>query len=731
MRKILFVCTGNTCRSPMAQAILLKLLKERLEEEEFKKYSVLSAGIFAIDGLPASDKAKEVMLLNNIDLSKHTSRQVSHDLIANADVILTMTRAHRDQLADMFPTHVQRILTIGEFIGKFEDITDPFGWGKEAYMATYKQLSEAMEEVLNKLLPNSSIDPGGYKKVAIGCDHAGLKLKEYVTDKLEQRGYNLIDCGTYTEESCDYPDIAEKVAEEALRLDIPGVIICGTGIGVAIAANKIPGIRAAVCHDVFTARMAREHNNANVITLGARIVEKEAAVDIVKTFLETGFEAGRHIRRVEKINIIENRSQERSKNGRDYIEKYLRAVDPDVAEAISKEETRQSRKLELIASENFVSRAVMAAQGSVMTNKYAEGYPGKRYYGGCEYVDIVEEIARERAKELFGSDHANVQPHSGAQANTAVYYAAVNPGDTILGMSLNHGGHLTHGSKVNISGKYFNFVEYGVSPLTETIDYDELKAIALKSKPRMIVAGASAYPRIIDFKKMKEIADEVGAYLFVDMAHIAGLVAVGLHPSPIPYADFVTTTTHKTLRGPRGGIILCKKEWAASIDKAVFPGIQGGPLMHVIAAKAVCLKEAMTENFREYQKDILRNAAALSSTLVKKGLRLVSGGTDNHLMLVDVQPKNLTGKEAEAILESVNITVNKNAIPFDPQKPTVTSGIRIGTPAVTSRGMKVNEMVEIGNAIALALDHPGNRTVINQVKAVVARLCEKFPLYKE
>lgn len=413
----------------------------------------------------------------------------------------------------------------------------------------------------------------------------------------------------------------------------------------------------------------------------------------------------------------------------DYIDRYVKPVDPEVAEAINLEEQRQNSKLELIASENFVSRAVMAAQGGVMTNKYAEGYPGKRYYGGCEYVDVVENLARQRVKELLGAEHANVQPHSGAQANTAVYFAALTPGDTVLGMNLNHGGHLTHGSKVNISGKYFNFVDYGVSPETETIDYDQVRKAALQHRPKMIVAGASAYPRTIDFARFRTIADEVGAYLFVDMAHIAGLVAAGIHPSPIPYADFVTTTTHKTLRGPRGGLIMCREEWAARIDKAIFPGIQGGPLMHVIAAKAVCFKEALTGEFKQYQRNIVENAAALARSLVDNGLRLVSGGTDNHLMLVDVRPKGLTGQAAEEALERVNITVNKNAIPFDPEKPTVTSGIRVGTPALTSRGFTTEDMVEVARAITIALDYHEKEDRLQEARQIVASLCDKYPLY--
>lgn len=412
----------------------------------------------------------------------------------------------------------------------------------------------------------------------------------------------------------------------------------------------------------------------------------------------------------------------------DYIKEWVLPQDPEVAQAIAQEEGRQRNKIELIASENFVSRAVMAAQGSVLTNKYAEGYPGKRYYGGCEYVDIVEDLARERIKKLFGAEHANVQPHSGAQANTAVYFAVLKPGDTVLGMNLSHGGHLTHGSPVNLSGLYFNFVAYGVEPDTEMIDYEKVRGLALENKPKLIVAGASAYPRIIDFQKLREIADEAGSLLMVDMAHIAGLVAAGIHPSPVPYAHFVTTTTHKTLRGPRGGLILCKKEYAQAIDKAIFPGIQGGPLMHVIAAKAVAFGEALQPEFTEYQKRIVDNAKVLAASLAERGFRLVSGGTDNHLMLIDVRTKGLTGKEAEHILDEVGITVNKNTIPYDPVSPFVTSGIRIGTPAVTSRGMNSQAMQRIAEAIDLALSKQ-DETNLAKAKDIVANLCQEFPLY--
>lgn len=407
----------------------------------------------------------------------------------------------------------------------------------------------------------------------------------------------------------------------------------------------------------------------------------------------------------------------------------LANFDPEIAKAIALEGQRQENKLELIASENFVSKAVMEAQGSVLTNKYAEGYPGKRYYGGCEHVDVVEQLAIDRVKQLFGAEHANVQPHSGAQANTAVYFAFLEPGDTILGMNLAHGGHLTHGSPVNISGKWFNIVPYGVDEKTHLINYDEVAELAAKHRPKMIVAGASAYSRIIDFERMGQIAREVGAMLMVDMAHIAGLVAAGLHPNPVGHADIVTTTTHKTLRGPRGGVIMCRSELAAKIDKAIFPGIQGGPLMHVIAAKAVAFKEALSEDFKLYQQQIIKNSATLAESLLKSGFTLVSGGTDNHLLLVDLRPQNMTGKEAEKILDEVGVTVNKNAIPYDPTSPFITSGIRVGTAALTSRGMKEAEMEIVANIIAMVLTHPADETVKAKAASMIADLCKKYPLY--
>ena len=408
---------------------------------------------------------------------------------------------------------------------------------------------------------------------------------------------------------------------------------------------------------------------------------------------------------------------------------FLAKQDPNVKAVIDQELMRQRDKLEMIASENIVSQAVMEAQGSVLTNKYAEGYPGKRYYGGCEHVDVVETLAIERAKRLFGAEHANVQPHSGSQANFAVYFAMLKPGDTIVGMNLSHGGHLTHGSPVNVSGTYFNVVPYGVNAETQQIDYDEFRKIVLEAKPKLIIAGGSAYSRQIDFKKMADVAHEVGAIFMVDMAHFAGLVAAGLHPNPVEYADIVTTTTHKTLRGPRGGMILCKEEYAKAIDKAVFPGIQGGPLMHVIAAKAVALGEALQPEFKEYAEQVIKNAKVLAAELIAKGLTIVSGGTDTHVMLVDVRNTGLTGKEAEHLLDEIGITANKNTIPFDPASPFVTSGVRLGTPALTTRGLKEDDMKEIADIIATVLQNPEDTAKHQDAAKRVAALCEKYPLY--
>ena len=560
--------------------------------------------------------------------------------------------------------------------------------------------------------------------MAIGSDHGGFHLKQEICKLLAAEGIRYHDFGTYSPEACDYPDVARAVAEAVARGEYDrGIIACGTGIGVAMAANKVPGVRAALCHDTFSARMAREHNDANVLTLGERVVGAGLAADIVRTWLKAGFAGGRHSRRVAKITAMDQRATE-GVSGPSLAE-----VDAEVFQAIVRERERQENRLELIASENFTTRAVMEAQGSVLTNKYAEGLPGRRYYGGCEYVDVVERLAVARLRQLFGAEHANVQPHSGTQANLAVYLALLQPGDTIMGMDLSHGGHLTHGSPANLSGKYYRFIPYGVDRDTGCLDYSAMEKIAEKHRPRLIVAGASAYPREIDFARIQEIARKVNAYLVVDMAHIAGLVAAGLHQSPVPCADVVTSTTHKTLRGPRGGFILCRERFAAAIDKAVFPGMQGGPLMHVIAAKAVAFKEALTPAFKEYQQRVVANARTLAAALVDYGFHLVSGGTDNHLILVDLRNKGLTGAEAEHLLEAVNVTVNKNAVPFDDQPPRVTSGIRLGTPAVTVRGMGEEAMRQIAAVIHKALDHRDDAAEQRQAREMVSELCRQYPLY--
>jgi glycine hydroxymethyltransferase len=557
-------------------------------------------------------------------------------------------------------------------------------------------------------------------KIAIGSDHGGFALKTHLIEMLQGKGVAVEDMGCDSPESVDYPDYAAAVAEEVSNASVDqGIIICTTGIGVSITANKFPRVRAALCINAEMAVMARQHNNANVLCLSGKYTDESGADEIAEAWLTAEFAGGRHERRVLKI--------------RDYASETAGTIaiydtDPEIYAVLKKEDRRQKDNLELIASENIVSKAVREVQGSRMTNKYAEGYPAKRWYNGCEWVDEAERLAIDRAKELFGAEHANVQPHCGSAANMGVYFAVLNPGDTILAMSLAEGGHLTHGHPMNFSGRFFNVVPYGVDEADEQIDYGQLQKLADEHKPKMIVAGASAYSRIIDFKKLRKIADSAGAYLLVDMAHIAGLVAAGCHPNPVPHADFVTTTTHKTLRGPRGGMILCLEKYAADIDKQVFPGIQGGPLMHTIAAKAVCFHEALQPAFRQYQQQVVKNAQALAAALADDDIRLVSGGTDNHLMLVDLTRTGVTGKDAAVALDEAAITVNKNGIPFDTRSPFVTSGIRIGTPAVTTRGMKEAEMEHLAGFIKRVLRNVGNEEVIAQVREEVLALTAVFPV---
>ena len=554
-------------------------------------------------------------------------------------------------------------------------------------------------------------------KLVLGCDHGGLNLKNAVKSFLNTRTDAVTDLGTNTSASVDYADYAVEAAEMLVEKKADAaILVCTTGIGMSIAANRFSGVRAALCASVETAQMTRAHNNSNVLVLAGNLAP-EAAVAIARAFLDTPFSnEARHQRRVCKFERA-NRLSEIS---------YLAEADPQVHAAIRGQLDQENSTINLIASENTVTRAVREASGSVLTNKYAEGYPGKRWYSGCIPVDTVESLAIERAKQLFGADHANVQPHCGSSANMAVYFAVLNPGDTILSMSLDQGGHLTHGSPVNFSGRLFNIVPYCVSAETETLDYDAIEKLAVDSKPKMIVAGASAYPRILDFPRFRAIADKCGAMLMVDMAHIAGLVAGGMHPNPVPYAEFVTTTTHKTLRGPRGGLILCREAFAKAIDKTVFPGLQGGPLENIVAAKAVCFGEALRPEFKDYARQIVANSQALAATLTARGFHLVSNGTDNHLMLVNVARAGLTGKDAAAALDAAGIICNKNTIPFDKNSPFVTSGIRIGTASVTTRGMKESEMRQIGTWIADILGDIANTGLQAKVRAEVATLTAAF-----
>ncbi len=554
----------------------------------------------------------------------------------------------------------------------------------------------------------------------IASDHGGFEFKKKLITVLESLGFGCKDFGPFVmDPQDDYSDFGSDlgVALSRGQIDV-GILLCRSGVGMGINANRFQGIRAAVAYNERVVKSSREHNCSNVLVLPADHITEEEAVAFLKTWIATPFSGDvRHLRRLEKVE----------KKSYDDIAA-IRSADPEIAKWIDAEAARQNDGIELIASENFTSTAIRAAQGSVLTNKYAEGYPGRRYYGGCEFVDEVEKLAIQRACELFGAEAANVQPHAGSQANMAVYFALLNPGDTVLAMSLDHGGHLTHGHPMNFSGKLFNIVPYGVSQETEAIDYDEVERLAMECKPRMILAGASAYPRVIDFARLRQIADKANAYLFVDMAHIAGLVAAGVHPSPVPYCDVVTTTTHKTLRGPRSGLILCKEKYIKAINSKVFPGLQGGPLMHVIAAKAICFKEAMSDDFKAYQKQLVKNASVLADELTRLGYRIVSGGTDNHLMLVDLRPKNATGKEVQIACDKAGITLNKNMIPFDPEKPMITSGVRIGTPAVTTRGMKEAEMLKIADFIDRAVKNKDNDEALAAIKEEVRQFAQAFPM---
>jgi RpiB/LacA/LacB family sugar-phosphate isomerase len=721
MKTILFVCTGNLCRSPMAEGLFRKYVKGRGD------YRIFSAGVGAIDGEPPSVAAVRAVKELGIDISRQTSRQLTGELVQAADYIFGMTRSHVDAITLLYPQAAEKTFLMREFDDSLrpyeKDIADPIGGSLDVYIRCRDQILKAIPSMLsfmeqNAALSNNQGTPSKTRTIAIGSDHHGIDLKAKLKDHLRQLGLETIDFGAQSQASADYPDFAAPVAKcvAEQKADL-GVLICMTGLGMSIAANKHPGIRAALAIDEQTAALARQHNNANILCVGVKMTTPAQAIKNLDAFLGAQFEGGRHAQRIDKIETIGAPARLK-----------LRCVDPEISDVIELERHRQQENIELIASENFTSPAVMEAQGSVLTNKYAEGYPKKRWYGGCENVDTAEQLAIDRAKKLFGSEHANVQPHCGSAANMIVYFAFLKPGDKILTMNLSHGGHLTHGNAANFSGKFFQVVHYGVRKEDELIDYDELAKMAREQRPKMITVGASAYPRIIDFKRMGEIAREVGAYLLADIAHIAGLVAAGWHPSPIGHADFVTTTTHKTLRGPRGGLILCAEKFAKEIDSQTFPGVQGGPLMHVIAAKAVCFHEALQPEFKAYQKQIIDNSKAMAEGLKRNGFRLVSGGTDNHLMLVDVGARGVTGKECQIALDVAGITVNKNTIPFETRSPFQASGIRVGTPAVTTRGMKEQEMAAIADMISEVMMDLKNIDAAHAVRQRVRELTLRFPL---
>jgi glycine hydroxymethyltransferase len=723
MKTILFICTGNICRSPMAEALFRRAVKGRGE------FRAVSAGIGAMAGQPPSAHSVRAMRELGEDISAQRSQMLSAELVRSADLILGMTHSHADTVALLYPPAAEKTFLLREFDETLEpyekDISDPIGCSYDVYVDSRDQIEQGIAALLKFMEQNSfltdtktiqTIKPVNF---AFGADHGGFEMKEALKAYLLSRGLTVKDFGAHTKDPADdYPDFAQPAAQAVADGTAElGVLFCTSGVGICIVANKVAGVRAGQAEDEHDATLMRQHNDANVLCLSGHKTSIEAAKKILDAFIAAKFEGGRHERRVLKMDAKFAPANLR-----------LRNVDPEIAAAIEQERQRQQDNIELIASENFTSPAVMEAQGSVLTNKYAEGYPKKRWYGGCEHIDTIEQLAIDRAKKLFGAEHANVQPHSGSGANMAVYFSVLKPGDKMLTMDLSHGGHLTHGNKANFSGKFFEIVHYGVGKETGRIDYEQLATMAREHRPKMITVGASAYPRIIDFKRMGEIAREVGAYLLADIAHIAGLVAAGIHPSPMEHADFVTTTTHKTLRGPRGGLIMCREKYAKDIDSNIFPGIQGGPLEHVIAGKAVCFQEALQPTFKVYQQQVIKNAAALAEGMKRNGYRLISGGTDNHLMLVDVGAKDITGKDSQIALDEAGITVNKNTIPFETRSPFQASGIRLGTPACTTRGMKEAEMAAIADMISEVLMDIKNVDAAHKVRDRVRELTAKFPL---
>jgi RpiB/LacA/LacB family sugar-phosphate isomerase len=703
----------------MAQGLFADLVKARRDIE------VTSAGIGAVGGQMPSPHSVDVMAEIGIDIRYIRSKPLMADLVRRADFIFVMTYGHLDSMLLLFPSAAEKTFLLREFETDLpvmeRELPDPIGQSREVYRECRDQIRAALPRLLDLVLRSTHDETRvtALKRAAIAADASGTELKEQVRSWLTATGFPFEDLG-----GCSSPEIATRVARAVAQGHADtGIVIDRTGFGLSMAANKVAGVRAVLAHNVEMARLSREQHDANVLCIASQEIRGKRLKEILEVWMNTAF-----IGEQPELPTLSMEPEPTPPAPSTAAKPSLADADPDIFQAIENEHARQHDNIELIASENFTSRAVMEAQGSCLTNKYAEGYPGKRWYGGCEFVDVVEELAIARAKQLFSAEHVNVQPHSGSQANAAVYFSVLQPGDLILTMDLAHGGHLTHGHKMNFSGRFYRVVHYGVSKQTETIDYDALEAQARQVRPKMITAGASAYSRIIDFPRLRRIADAVGAYLFVDMAHIAGLVAAGVHPSPVPHADFVSTTTHKTLRGPRGGLVLCREKYAKEIDAQVFPGVQGGPLMHVIAAKAVALGEALRPEFKAYQHQVVRNSKALCEGMKKNGFRIVSGTTENHLMLVDLQPKNVTGKEVSEVLDRAGITVNKNAIPFDTQSPFKAGGIRLGTPAVTTRGMKEDEMFDIANLIEEAVEHRSDEAKVAGIREHVRAITARFPL---
>jgi RpiB/LacA/LacB family sugar-phosphate isomerase len=693
-----------------------------------RSIEVTSAGIGAVDGQSPSAYAIEVMKEKGLDISRLRSRPIQQEMVRKADCIFVMTYGHLDSLLLLYPSAAEKTFMLREFQPGLSpderEVDDPIGQSRETYRACRDQIQDSipslMEVVRNGV--GAGVAPAG-AAVAIGLagDASGRILMSEAAEVLREEGCLTVMLSAGGTE--EFPEIAKAAAESIGSGRLQGAVLVGrSGIGLCMGANRFSSVRAVVANSPESARLARERYQANVLCLGADELGASDARACVQAWISASFRGARFEQPVNRLASLGKGS------GGNPVGPDVERTDPRVAEAIRREHRRQSENIELIASENFTSPAVMQVQGSCLTNKYAEGYPGRRWYGGCEFVDDVEQAAIDRAKELFGAEHANVQPHSGAQANTAVYFAFLKHGDKILTMDLAHGGHLTHGHPKNFSGMFYTVKHYGVDPQTERVDYDLLEKAALEFQPKMITVGASAYSRLLDYARMREIADKVGALLFADMAHVSGLVAGGVHPNPVPHADFVTTTTHKGLRGPRGGIILCKAKYAKEIDSMVFPGVQGGPLMHVIAGKAICFLEALKPEFKDYQAQVVRNARALAEGLKKHGYRIVSGGTDNHLMLVDLRPMGIDGKVAQEALDAAGITANKNSIPFDTASPMKPSGIRLGTPAMTTRGMKESEMFDIANLIHQALQKRNDSAALEGVREEVRRLTALFPL---